>query len=333
MPVRTPASCMTCSASPNRSRASSVENVSLTMGATVRWALGKRLSPGCALQESSRSAASAAALFHILDLDRFAGHALRQSRGHEPVEIPVEDVARRRGSDAGAEVLHQLIGLQHVRTDLMAPADVGLRGIGGAGFSLALLELGFVKPRLQLLERRSAVLVLRPLVLAGDDDPCRDVGDPDRAIGRVDVLPTRARSAVSVDTQVRFVDLDVDVIVNFGIDPDARETGVPSRVGIVGADSNQAMDTAFGLEIAVGVLALDQDGCGLDPRLLTRMMVDHFDLEAVTLGPTRVHAEQHFGPILAFGPAGAGVDLDIGAVGIRFAREECRYLVAVGALG
>ena len=34
-------------------------------------------------------------LFHILDLDGFSGHPLRQCRGHEAVEIAVEHVARR----------------------------------------------------------------------------------------------------------------------------------------------------------------------------------------------------------------------------------------------
>ena len=74
----------------------------------------------------------------------------------------------------------------------MAPADVGLGGVGGIGLGFALLQLGFVQPRFQLLHRRGAVLVLRALVLAGDDDPRRDVGDADRAVGRVDVLPARA---------------------------------------------------------------------------------------------------------------------------------------------
>src|SRR5207237_3834047 len=108
----TPASCITCSASPTRSRASSVENALPTIGATSRWALGKCGSLGCARQAvSASSAAAATGLLHILDLDRFPGHPLRQSRGHEPVEIAVEHVAGAGRSHAGTQVFDQLIGL------------------------------------------------------------------------------------------------------------------------------------------------------------------------------------------------------------------------------
>jgi hypothetical protein len=40
------------------------------------------------------SAPAARVLFHILDLDRLSCHALRQSGGHEPIEIPVENISR-----------------------------------------------------------------------------------------------------------------------------------------------------------------------------------------------------------------------------------------------
>ena len=44
------------------------------------------------------------------------------------------------GLHAGAQVLHHLIGLQHVGADLVAPADVGLGGLLGGGLRLALLQ-------------------------------------------------------------------------------------------------------------------------------------------------------------------------------------------------
>ena len=45
-------------------------------------------------------------------------------------------------------------------------------------------------------------------------------------------------------------------------------------------------------------------------------------LVAVLLGPARVHAQQHAGPVLAFGAAGAGMDLEIGFVGVGLARQQ-----------
>ena len=52
------------------------------------------------------------------------------------------------------------------------------------------------------------------------------------------------------------------------------------------------------------------------------------DLEAVLLGPARVHAQQHVGPVLALGAARAGVDLEIAVVAVRLAGEQRLELAA-----
>src|SRR5512141_2081832 len=160
MPGTTPASWMTCSASPTRSRASSVEKESPTIGATGRSAFGKRGCSGAWRQAPIAEIRSRAmsALFDILDLDALAGNALGKGRGHEPVEIAVEHVARRRRRHAGPKVLHKLVRLQDVAADLVTPADVGLGRVLGARLGLALLKLGFVEASLELLHRRRAVL-------------------------------------------------------------------------------------------------------------------------------------------------------------------------------
>src|SRR3546814_9726902 len=69
------------------------------------------------------------------------------------------------------------------------------------------------------------VLVLRSLVLASDDDSSRNVGDAHRRIGRIDMLPARTGSAIGVDLQVAFVDFNINIVVNHGINPDARKAG------------------------------------------------------------------------------------------------------------
>ncbi len=52
------------------------------------------------------------------------------------------------------------------------------------------------------------------------------------------------------------------------------------------------------------------------------MDFQHLDLEAAAFGPARVHAQQHRGPVLALGAACAGVDFEIGVVGVGLAREH-----------
>jgi hypothetical protein len=97
---------------------------------------------------------------------------------------------------------------------------------------------------------------------------------------------------------------------------------VAARVGIEWRDAHQTVHAVLALEPAIGVAALDLDGGRLDPRLLAGGLLDEFDLEAVLLGPARIHAQQHIGPVLALGAAGAGMDFEVTVVGVRFAGQE-----------
>ena len=72
----------------------------------------------------------------------------------------------------------------------------------------------------------------------------------------------------------------------------------------------------------IGVVALDLDGRRLDARLFARRLLQVLDLVAVLLGPARVHAHQHVGPVLALGAAGAGMHFEIGVVAVGLARQQ-----------
>ena len=87
-----------------------------------------------------------------------------------------------------------------------------------------------------------------------------------------------------------------------------------ARVGIERRNAHQPMHAGLGLEPAIGVLALDQDGRRFDAGLFAFALLEQLPLVAVRLGPARVHAQQHRGPILAFGAARAGMDFEIGVV-------------------
>ena len=63
------------------------------------------------------------------------------------------------------------------------------------------------------------------------------------------------------------------------------------------------------------------------------MVLDQLDLHAAPLGPAPIHALEHLGPVLAFGAAGAGVDLDEGVVAVRLAGKQRLDLVALGPRG
>ena len=62
------------------------------------------------------------------------------------------------------------------------------------------------------------------------------------------------------------------------------------------------------------------------------MLADDFHLVVAALRPAHIHALQHLRPVLALGAAGAGMNLDIGVIGVGLAREQRLDLPGVGLL-
>ena len=103
---------------------------------------------------------------------------------------------------------------------------------------------------------------------------------------------------------------------------DAREGGVPAVVLVERREAHQPVDALLGLDHAVRVVSLERERGRLDARLLARCRLDQPGLEAALLGPAQVHAQQHLGPVLGVGAAGAGRDLDEGGAAVVLAGEE-----------
>src|SRR5476651_832724 len=82
-------------------------------------------------------------IFHLLWAA--AEDAAGKLRFHEFVDLAIKHPVWARRGDAGAEILHQLIGLQDVRAYLVTPADVGLCRLIGHRLLLALLQLRLVE--------------------------------------------------------------------------------------------------------------------------------------------------------------------------------------------
>ena len=103
---------------------------------------------------------------------------------------------------------------------------------------------------------------------------------------------------------------------------------MPARIGIERRYPHQPMHAGFGLQPAIGVVPADLDGGGFDAGFFALRLFQIFDLEAVLLGPARIHAQQHRGPVLALGTAGAGVNFEIGVEPIRLAAQQRLKLAA-----
>src|SRR6185437_2129951 len=256
--------------------------------------------------------------------------AQTQKSSNEHVEIPVQYAIHIAGFDAGAQVFDHAIGLQDIRANLGAEVNLELGVFNFFSDRALLFELVFVEARTQHLHRLLTVLVLRALILAGDDDVGGKMRHADGRIGGVDVLAALAAGAIGVDAQILRLDVDFNGVVDFRRDEDAGERGVAALGGIERRDSHQAMHAGFAGEQSIGVFAGDGEGGGLDASYFTGLIVIHLRFETLLLRPAQVHAHQNLGPVLRLRAAGAGMDGDNGVQRIGFFRQHGAGFECVG---
>ena len=180
--------------------------------------------------------------------------------------------------------------MEDVGADLVTPADVALFAVIFLHLRALVVDGLFVDAGAQDLHREGAVLDLGAFALAGHDNARRDVRQADRGLGLIDVLAALAAGTVDVDAQVGFVDLDVDVIIDFRDHVDGGEGRVATGVGVERGDADEAMDAALGLDVAVGVGAFEAERSLADARAFAFGDVFDFDLKAATFSPAGVHA-------------------------------------------
>src|SRR5262249_24567511 len=121
---------------------------------------------------------------------------LAGSRGEtgfdEVVQIAVEVAGGVALVGAGPVVLDEVIGMKGDRADLAAEVRLDVRPLEPRRLALALLDLALVEAGLEHAQRQLAVLDLRALVLAGNDDAGGLVAQAHSGVGFVEVLAALA---------------------------------------------------------------------------------------------------------------------------------------------
>jgi hypothetical protein len=100
------------------------------------------------------------------------------------------------------------------------------------------------------------------------------------------------------------------VFLVIGDDVDRREARLPLVLGVERARTHEPVYADLGPHVAVRVFTLHEQRDRLDARLFTPLPVGFGDVPASSFEEVEVHAQQHLGPVLGLGAAGAGVDLD-----------------------
>jgi len=84
----------------------------------------------------------------------------------------------------------------------------------------------------------------------------------------------------------------------------------------------QTVYPGFGAQPAIGVFALKLDSCALDSGHFARRHFDQLGVKTVTLAPSKIHPQQHFGPILRLGTARSGLNIEKRVARVHFPGEH-----------
>src|SRR5712671_1486269 len=145
----------------------------------------------------------------------------------------------------------------------------------------------------------------------------------------VDVLAALAASAEGIDAQIFRANSDFDFVVHFRNDEDRSKRSVAARGLVKGRNANEAVHARFADQHAIGVFTGELDGGVLDAGFFAGSLIEHDRTHAFAFRPSKIHAQQYGGPVLRFGPAGAGLDGHDGVEVIAFAGEQ-RFGFQVG---
>ena len=187
----------------------------------------------------------------------------------------------------GHPPLREIVGADALGA--VARADLAL-AVGGARRRQR-LPLRLVEPGAQHLQGARLVLVLRFLVLLNDDEPGRQMRDPDRAVGRVDRLAAWPRRPENVDAQILVVDLDVDLL-GLGQYRDGRGRGVDAARGFGFRDALDAVDAGFEFEAGEDIAPGDRGRRLLDAAESRVGQVEQLEAPALQRRIALVHPKK-----------------------------------------
>ena len=255
------------------------------------------------------------------------GLTVRHQVGFEKsVEFAVEHAVGIAGLDPGTHVLDEFVGMQNVVADLRTPLNFLFAGLDFAALGVAFLDHLLVEARLEQLNGLLFVLKLRAGFSVLDDNARGLVAQSNAGLNLVDVLPAGSAGSKGIPIDVCHVHLNIDGVVDQGVDVHADKGRVAARVRIKRTNANQAVNPVLAFEVAKYKFSLDLEGHGLNPGNFALLKVELAHLVAISFGPAQVHAHQHSGPVAGFGSARARRHLEHRAHFIFFAAEHVAEL-------
>ena len=171
----------------------------------------------------------------------------------------VVNVAIHDGRDVGAGIMDTVVGDAVLRKVVgadffgtVAGADKGFAGDGSV-FHLFFF-FAFEESGAQNIHGFDAVLLLRALILHGNDEASREMSDADGGVGGVDTLAAVSTRTVNINTKVFGVDFEV-FLGCFGQNCDGGGGSMNAALRFGDWHTLDAVDATFKLELAIGIVA------------------------------------------------------------------------------
>ena len=198
----------------------------------------------------------------------------------EGVDVAVHDGLRRCWSPRRCEVLDHLVGLEDVAANLAAPGDVAFLAVWRRRSRRVFLSCSICWSF--ALSMFIAVTLFFCWLRSAWQATTRPRGNVTRrtAVSTLFTFwpPLPPLRKVSTSMSASLISMGASS-GNLRHDVHAGKGGVPALVGIERRDAHEPVHAALGLQIAVGVFALDLERDGLDARFFAELDVDDWLLK------------------------------------------------------
>lgn len=114
-----------------------------------------------------------------------------------------------------------------------------------------------------------------------------------RRIGSVEVMKERERREISVDKEIRISKMKIDIVIDERIEKDDREGGMKERVRIIRRNEKKKMKEGLGFKNEIGIVKIEENGRGIDERLLELMKLNEIKIEKVEIGKEGINEKKN----------------------------------------
>ena len=205
---------------------------------------------------------------------------------NQRIDIAIQHSIHITDCQLRAVIFNQPIRSKNIASNLAAEVDLELCIFELTVLGAFLVHLEFVKLCPELLHRARAILMLRSLILALHDDTRGQMSHANGRVRTIHVLAARAACPERIDSKIFRPNIDLDLVINLRVHEHGREGRVPPRICIERRDAYEPMDSYFGLQASVDILAVDLERYGLDSRAFALKTIRDYGLDSRAAQPS-----------------------------------------------